>query len=52
VVNLEQYCDQLTSIGYAGWLSLELFREDLWVQEPLSVAKLGLEKMRLVAERI
>ena len=52
VVDLEGYCDQLTSIGYAGWLSLELFREDLWAQEPLSVAKLGLEKMRLVAERI
>lgn len=51
VVDLGLYCDQLSGVGYAGWLSLELFREDLWAQDPLSVATLGLEKMRAAAER-
>ncbi|MEI7698765.1 MAG: sugar phosphate isomerase/epimerase family protein [Planctomycetia bacterium] len=50
VVDLNNYCGQLTAIGYNGWLSLELFREDLWTQDPLMVAKLGLQKMRDVAE--
>lgn len=50
VVDLKLYCDQLTGIGYNSWLSLELFREDLWSQPPLHVAKLGLEKMRAAAE--
>jgi hypothetical protein len=44
------YCDQLTGIGYNSWLSLELFRGDLWSQPPLHIAKLGLEKMRAAAE--
>jgi 2-keto-myo-inositol isomerase len=37
-------------IGYQGWLSLELFREDLWKRDPLEVARIGLEKMRAVVE--
>jgi sugar phosphate isomerase/epimerase len=51
IVDLKLYCDQLTAIGYNSWLSLELFREDLWAQPPLHVAKLGLEKMQAVAEQ-
>lgn len=49
-VNLKLYCDCLRSIGFAGYLSLELFRPDLWQQNPLDVARLGLEKMRHAAE--
>lgn len=41
----------LRKIGYDRWLSLELFREDLWKANPLEVARVGLEKMRSVAER-
>lgn len=51
VVNLSRYCELLGQVGYSGFLSLELFREDLWAQDPLHVAKLGLEKMKSVAER-
>lgn len=40
----------LRQIGYDRWLSLELFREDLWARNPLEVATIGLEKMRAVAE--
>lgn len=50
VVDLKFYCDQLAATGYSGYLSLELFREDLWAKEPLEVAKLGLEKMRPFVE--
>jgi len=50
IVDLKFYCDQLRTIGYDRWLSLELFRRDLWEQDPLEVARVGLEKMRTAAE--
>jgi sugar phosphate isomerase/epimerase len=49
-IDLKRYCDLLRQIGYTGFLSLELFREDLWQQNPLDVARLGLEKMKAAAE--
>ena len=51
VFDLQRYLELLRSIGYHGWLSLELFREDLWLRDPLEVARLGLEKMRRIAEK-
>jgi 2-keto-myo-inositol isomerase len=50
VVDLKFYCAQLASTGYNGYLSLELFREDLWAKDALEVAKLGIEKMRPFVE--
>lgn len=32
--------------GYDGWVSLELFNEELWANEPLEVAKLGMERLQ------
>lgn len=32
--------------GYAGWVSLELFREELWAKDPLEVAKVGMDRLR------
>ncbi|QDT96120.1 sugar phosphate isomerase/epimerase family protein [Gimesia aquarii] len=49
-LDLSHYCRLLKQIGYQSWLSLELFREDLWQQDPLEVAKLGLERMQSLAE--
>jgi sugar phosphate isomerase/epimerase len=49
-LDLKRELDLLRQIGYDRWLSLELFREDLWVSDPLEVARVGLEKMRAVAE--
>jgi len=49
-LNLKRELDLLRKIGYDRWLSLELFREDLWARNPLEVARVGLEKMRAVAE--
>jgi 2-keto-myo-inositol isomerase len=50
VIPLRRFCDLLRQIGYSGWVSLELFREDLWQRDPLEVATLGLQKMREVCE--
>lgn len=50
IIDLTRFCELLTQIGYDGWISLELFREDLWQQDPLAVAQEGLEKMRTVCE--
>ncbi|MFV0445753.1 MAG: sugar phosphate isomerase/epimerase family protein [Planctomycetaceae bacterium] len=50
VIPLRRFLTQLKEIGYDRWVSLELFREDLWRRDPLEVAKLGLEKMRGVCE--
>lgn len=49
-LDLGRYLDLLRQVGYRRWLSLELFREDLWSRDPREVATLGLEKMRAVAE--
>lgn len=51
-LDLVHYCRLLKQIGYDGWLSLELFREDLWQQDPLEVAQVGLERMQVIAEHV
>ncbi len=49
-LNLKQWVGLLKQIGYNRWLSLELFNEVLWAQDPTEVARRGLETMREVAE--
>jgi len=49
-LNLKLWVGLLKEIGYSGWLSLEIFNETLWKQDPAEVARIGLEKMRAVAE--
>ena len=48
-LDLHRYLTLLKGTGYRGWLSLELFNEELWRSDPLTVARLGLERMRSVA---
>ena len=50
IMDLGRYCDLLREVGYNRWLSLELFREDLWARDPADVAREGFEKMRAVVE--
>jgi sugar phosphate isomerase/epimerase len=38
----------LRDLGFRGMLSLELFNRDYWDQDPATVARTGLEKMRAV----
>ncbi|MFN0197495.1 MAG: hypothetical protein ACKVT0_12185 [Planctomycetaceae bacterium] len=40
----------LSSIGFEGTLSLELFNRDYWQQDALTVSKTGLEKMQASVE--
>lgn len=49
-LDLRHYLHLLEQTGYDRWLSLELFRDDLWARDPKEVARLGLEKMKAVAE--
>ncbi|MEN9675672.1 MAG: Inosose isomerase [Verrucomicrobiota bacterium] len=44
-LDLHRYLTLLEQTGYRGWLSLELFREDLWRRDPFEVARIGREKM-------
>ncbi len=50
IVDLARYVELLKQIGFDGFISLELFREDLWERDPREVAQIGLEKMRAVVE--
>ena len=49
-LDLARYVELLHQVGYTRYLSLELFRDDLWQQDPLEVSRIGLEKMRAVVE--
>jgi sugar phosphate isomerase/epimerase len=48
VAPLKSFLRDLKQIGFRGVLSLELFNREYWKQDPLSVARTGLEKMRAV----
>lgn len=50
ILDLRTLIGILTSGGYRGALSLELFNQALWEQDPREVARIGLEKMRSIAE--
>lgn len=51
IIDLNRFCELLREVDYSGWISLELFREDLWQRDPLEVARIGLEKMRAICDR-
>lgn len=51
-LDLNRWIALLKQIGYDGWLSLELFNETLWREDPRQVARRGLEQMRALAERV
>lgn len=46
IAPLGEILRDLRDIGYTGALSLELFNKKLWAQDPLTVAKTGLQKMK------
>src|SRR5262249_13161653 len=46
VAPLKAILGMLRAIGYRGYLSLELFNKEYWKQDPLTVAKTGLEKLK------
>jgi sugar phosphate isomerase/epimerase len=48
VAPFKQILRNLRDVGFHGFLSLELFNRDYWAQDPLTVARTGLEKMKAV----
>jgi sugar phosphate isomerase/epimerase len=48
VAPLKLLLRNLHDIGFRGFLSLELFNRGYWAQDPLIVARTGLEKMKAV----
>jgi sugar phosphate isomerase/epimerase len=48
VAPLRAVVRDLRRIGFRGVLSLELFNREYWTQDPLAVARTGLDKMRAV----
>ncbi|NNE91061.1 MAG: sugar phosphate isomerase/epimerase [Verrucomicrobiales bacterium] len=50
VIDLKSELTVLREKGYDKWLSLELFSEAWWAKDAAETARVGLEKMREVAE--
>lgn len=51
ILHLGDIVARLDSIGYEGFISLELFNRELWGKDPLEVARIGLERTMEVVER-
>ena len=47
---LKELVKTLTQIGFRGTFSLELFNKNYWKQDPLTVARTGLEKMKALVD--
>jgi sugar phosphate isomerase/epimerase len=50
VAPLKELLRELRRIGFRGVLSLELFNREYWTQDPVQVARTGLEKMKAVVQ--
>ena len=46
--NLEGFISKLKSIGYDKWISLELFNEQLWQNNPYEVAKNSMDSLKKI----
>ena len=44
--NLEMFVNKLKSKGYNKWISLELFNEQLWNEDPYTVAKNSMDSLK------
>jgi 2-keto-myo-inositol isomerase len=52
VAPLDRVLGDLLATGFCGTLSLELFNPQYWMQDPLEVARTGLEKMKQAVARV
>lgn len=50
VAPLKTILADLRAVGFGGYLSLELFNAEYWKQDPLTVARTGLDKMRAAVQ--
>lgn len=51
VADLPRVIANLRAIGYRGPLSLELFNPALWAEDPAEVVRVGLERVKALAEQ-
>jgi sugar phosphate isomerase/epimerase len=51
VAPLDMILRTLRDIGFRGMLSLELFNREYWKQDPLTVARTGIEKIRAAVRK-
>ena len=50
ILNLQGMLEMLAFQGFSGPVSLELFNEDLWREDPREVARIGADKVRRLIE--
>ena len=50
IAPLKQIFQDLNAVGFRGMLSIELFNEEYWKQDALTVLQTGLEKLRAVVQ--
>jgi 2-keto-myo-inositol isomerase len=46
VIKLKEFTRELKDMGWNGWLSVELFREEYWKRDPFEVAKESMESLK------
>jgi 2-keto-myo-inositol isomerase len=46
--NLEMFVKKLKEIGYNDWISLELFNEQIWEEEPFQVARNSMDSLKKI----
>lgn len=52
VIDLQSELTILKNKGYDKWLSLELFSEEWWGKDPAETAKIGIERMKELCDRV
>ena len=50
VIDLRRFKEELESLGYKGFVSLELLRPSYWHQDPMQIARRGRESLRTIFE--
>ncbi|MBN2293582.1 MAG: sugar phosphate isomerase/epimerase, partial [Pirellulales bacterium] len=50
IAPIPKILSDMKAAGFSGALSLEIFNRECWKQDPLQVAKTGLQKMRALAD--
>lgn len=51
VIPLNDILEKLKRLGYKGYLSVEIFREDYWKDDPLAISRKSLETLRDVMKK-
>jgi sugar phosphate isomerase/epimerase len=50
IADLPRVIANLRTIGYRGPISFEIFNKELWKQDPLDVARRGLDRIKALVE--